>query len=173
MVVTVDIVAAGVKARRRQGDVSKADDVARLFAETKKAFGTPNVLVNNAGVFRPGPFVETTEDTFHWHYNINVLGPVLTTLEAIKYFGDKGGSIINISSIVASHPRPMISIYSSAKSAVESATMFGMAIVSAIPLAIMLAIMCTASDRRSVTGRSICIVLGAVSCLVLVLLVTS
>lgn len=61
-------------------------------------------MVKTTGVFRPGPFVETTEDTFHWHYNINVLGPVLTTLEAIKYFGDKGGSIINISSIVGSHP---------------------------------------------------------------------
>jgi NAD(P)-dependent dehydrogenase (short-subunit alcohol dehydrogenase family) len=80
------------------------------------------VVVKTTGVFRPGPFVETTEDTFHWHYNINVLGPVLTTLEAIKYFGDKGGSIINISSIVGSHPRPMIAIYSSTKSAVESLT---------------------------------------------------
>jgi 3-oxoacyl-[acyl-carrier protein] reductase len=88
----------------------------------RKALGRPNVLVNNAGVFRPGPFVATTEDTFHWHFNINVLGPVLTTLEAIKYFGDKGGSIINISSIVASHARPMIAIYSSAKSAVENLT---------------------------------------------------
>jgi 3-oxoacyl-[acyl-carrier protein] reductase len=120
--VTEEILAAGGKAAAIQGDVSKADDIARLFAETKKAFGTPNVLVNNAGVFRPGPFVETTEDTFHWHYNINVLGPVLTTLEAIKHFGDKGGSIINISSIVGSHPRPMIAIYSSTKSAVENLT---------------------------------------------------
>jgi hypothetical protein len=60
-----------------------------------------------------------------------------------------------------------------AKSSVESATMFGMAVVSGIPLAIMLAIMCTASGRRSVTGRSICIVLGAVSFLALVLLITS
>ena len=63
--VTSEILAAGGKAIAIQGDVSNADDVARLFAETKKAFGTPNVLVNNAGVFRPGPFVETTEETFH------------------------------------------------------------------------------------------------------------
>jgi 3-oxoacyl-[acyl-carrier protein] reductase len=117
-----EIVAAGGKAVAIQGDVSNAADVARLFAETKKAFGTPNVLVNNAGVFRPGPFVETTEDTFHWQYNINVLGPVLTTLEAIRYFADKGGSIINISSIVASRPRPMIALYSASKAAVENLT---------------------------------------------------
>ena len=117
-----EILAAGGKAVAIQGDVSNADDVARLFAETKKAFGAPNVLVNNAGVFKPGPFVATTEDTFHWHYNINVLGPVLTTLEAIKYFGPEGGSIINISSIVGSHARPMIALYSSTKSAVDSLT---------------------------------------------------
>jgi uncharacterized membrane-anchored protein len=60
-----------------------------------------------------------------------------------------------------------------AKSTMESATMFGMGVVSGIPLAIMLAIMGTASGRRSVTGRWICIVLGVVSCLALVLLVTS
>src|SRR5260370_22339819 len=81
-----EILAAGGKAVAIQGDVSHANDVARLFAETKKAFGTPNVLVNNAGVFKPGPFVATTQDTFHWHYNIHVLVPVLTTLYAIKYF---------------------------------------------------------------------------------------
>jgi 3-oxoacyl-[acyl-carrier protein] reductase len=120
--VVAEIIAAGGKAVGIQGDVSKAADVARLFAETKKAFGTPNVLVNNAGVFRPGPFAETTEDTFHWHFNTNVLGPVLTSLEAIKSFGDEGGSIINISSIVGSRARPMIAVYSSTKAAVENLT---------------------------------------------------
>lgn len=60
-----------------------------------------------------------------------------------------------------------------AKTSVESATMFAMAAVSGIPLAIMLAIMCTGSGRRSVAGRSICIVLGALSGVALILLVTS
>lgn len=59
-----------------------------------------------------------------------------------------------------------------AKTSVESATMFAMAAVSGIPLAIMLAIMCTALGRRSVAGRSICLVLGALSCVALILLVT-
>src|ERR1700744_803275 len=99
-----DIVGSGGRAIAVQGDVSKAGDVARLFAETKEKLGTPNVLVNNAGVFKFGPFSETTEELFHWHYNINVLGPVLTTREAIKYFED-GGSIINVSSIVGLHAR--------------------------------------------------------------------
>lgn len=120
--VTGEILAAGGKAAAIRGDVSNADDVAHLFAETKRVLGSPNILVNNAGVFKFGPFVETTEDTFRWHYDINVLGPVLTTLEAIRYFGDSGGSIINISSIVGSHARAMAAIYSSTKGAVDSLT---------------------------------------------------
>jgi hypothetical protein len=60
-----------------------------------------------------------------------------------------------------------------AKTSMESATMFAMAAVSAIPLAIMLAIIGTAAGRRSLVGRWICIVLGCASFLALVLLVTS
>src|ERR1700761_4069405 len=85
-------------------DVSKAADVARLFKEVDSAFGRLDVLVNNAGVFRFGAFAEITEESFRVHYNINVLGSILTVQEAIKRFGAEGGSIINLSSIVGSHP---------------------------------------------------------------------
>jgi len=81
-------------------DVSKAADVARLFKEVDSAFGRLDVLVNNAGVFRFGAFGEITEESFHLHYNINVLGVILTVQEAIKRFDADGGSIINLSSIV-------------------------------------------------------------------------
>jgi 3-oxoacyl-[acyl-carrier protein] reductase len=43
-------------------------------------------LVNNAGVFRFGAFMEITEESFHLHYDINVLGSILTLQEAIKQF---------------------------------------------------------------------------------------
>src|SRR5712672_624041 len=85
-------------------DVSKAADVARLFKEVHSAFGRLDVLVNNAGVFRFGAFAEITEESFHLHYDINVLGTILTVQEAIKRFVADGGSIINLSSIVGSHP---------------------------------------------------------------------
>src|ERR1700749_806084 len=52
--VVADIVAAGGKAVAVQGDVAKAEDVERLFAETKAAFGDVDVLVNNAGVYEFG-----------------------------------------------------------------------------------------------------------------------
>src|SRR5258705_13453382 len=57
-------------------DVAKAADVARLFNEGDSAFGRLDVLFNNAGVFRFGAFAEITEQSFHVHYNVNVLGTI-------------------------------------------------------------------------------------------------
>jgi len=98
------IIDKGGKAIAVGADVSKVADVARLFKEVDSAFGRLDVLVNNAGVFRFGAFDKITEESFHLHYNINVLGAILTVQEAIKRFGADGGSIINLSSIVGSHP---------------------------------------------------------------------
>src|ERR1700675_3560993 len=95
--------------------VSKAADVARLFKEVDSAFGRLAVLVNNAGVFRFGTFAEITQESFHLHYNINVLGAILTVKEAIKRFGADGGSIINLSSIVGSHPVAGATLFASTK----------------------------------------------------------
>lgn len=103
-------------------DVSKAADVARLFKEVDAAFGRLDILVNNAGVFRFGAFTEITEQSFHQHYNINVLGALLTVQEAVKRFGPDGGSIINLSSIVGSHPVPGALLYASTKGAIETLT---------------------------------------------------
>jgi 3-oxoacyl-[acyl-carrier protein] reductase len=102
--------------------VSKAADVAALFKEVHSAFGKLDVLVNNAGVFRFGAFAEITEESFHLHYNINVLGAILTVQEAIKRFGTDGGSIINLSSIVGSHPVAGALLYASTKGAIETLT---------------------------------------------------
>jgi 3-oxoacyl-[acyl-carrier protein] reductase len=103
-------------------DVSKAADVARLFKEVDSAFGRLNVLVNNAGVFRFGGFADITEEGFQLHYNINVLGTILMVQEAIKRFGANGGSIINLSSIVGSHPVAGALLYASTKGAIETLT---------------------------------------------------
>src|SRR6201981_1056204 len=103
-------------------DVSKAADVARLFKEVDSAFGRLDVLVNNDGAFRFVAFAEITEESFHLHYNVNVLGAILTVQEAIKRFGPDGGSIINFSSIVGSHPVPGALLYASTKGAIETLT---------------------------------------------------
>ena len=103
-------------------NVSKAADVARLFKEVDSAFGRLDILVNNAGVFRFGAVTEITEESFHLHYDINVLGVILTVQEAIKRFGAAGGSIINLSSIVGSHPVAGALLYASTKGAIETLT---------------------------------------------------
>jgi 3-oxoacyl-[acyl-carrier protein] reductase len=120
--VVAEITRKGGKAVAVQGDVSKAADVKRLFAESVRAFGRLDVLVNNAGVYRIGPFESITEEDFHRHYNINVLGPILAVQEALKHFGREGGSVINISSIVGAAPWPQGALYSSTKAALDNLT---------------------------------------------------
>src|ERR1700710_591744 len=96
--VVAAIVDKGGKAIAVQGSVSKAADVTRLFAETKKAFGKLDVLVNNAGVYKFSAIDEVNEADFHWMFDTNVLGVLLATQEAAKLFGPDGGSVINIGS---------------------------------------------------------------------------
>src|SRR5262245_57536699 len=88
----------GSRAIALQADVSKPADIKRLFAQTKAAYGTLDVLVNNAGVYEFAPLDSVTPEHFHRQFNLNVLGLLLATQEAVKLFGPKGGSIINISS---------------------------------------------------------------------------
>jgi 3-oxoacyl-[acyl-carrier protein] reductase len=119
--IVADIKAKGGKAIAFKGDVAKADDMGRLFEETKKTFGRMDVLVNNAGIYRFARLEEITEDEFHQHFNINVLGTILATREAVKYFGPNGGSVINMSSI-ASAGAPEAAVYSGSKGAVDAIT---------------------------------------------------
>jgi 3-oxoacyl-[acyl-carrier protein] reductase len=120
--VVAEITGNGGRALAVQGDVSKAADVERLFAETRRAFGGLDVLVNNAGVFQFEPLEAVTEQEFHREFNINVLGPILTIQEAVKHFGPDGGSIINISSVASANPVPASVVYAATKSALDSIT---------------------------------------------------
>jgi 3-oxoacyl-[acyl-carrier protein] reductase len=105
-----------------QADVSKLEDIQRLFAETKKAFGTIDILVNNAGIYEFAPLESITAEHFHKQYNLNVLGLLLTTQEAVKHFGPAGGSVVNISSVAATLAPPSGSVYSGTKAAVNAIT---------------------------------------------------
>jgi 3-oxoacyl-[acyl-carrier protein] reductase len=112
----------GGKAIAVQGDVSKPDDIKRLFAQTKAAYGKVDVLVNNAGIYEFSPLGAITPEHFHKQFNLNVLGLILTTQEAVKHFGPTGGSIINISSIAGPMPVKQASVYSATKAAVDAVT---------------------------------------------------
>ena len=116
------IAAKGGKAIAVQADVSQPKDVTRLFAETKAAYGKLDVLVNNAGIYEFAPLESITPEHFHKQFNLNVLGLLLTTQEAVKLIDGKGGSIINIGSIVGSMPVATASVYSATKGAVDNIT---------------------------------------------------
>lgn len=105
-----------------QGDVSNEADVIRLFEETKNTFGTLDVLVNNAGIYLYEPIEQVSAKTFHQQFNINVLGAILAIQASLKLFGEKGGTIINISSGASNMPLPTGSVYSATKTALDAIT---------------------------------------------------
>jgi 3-oxoacyl-[acyl-carrier protein] reductase len=112
----------GGKAVAVQGDMSKRADIERFFAETRKAFDTIDVLVNNAGIYEFAPLEDITEEHFHKQFNLNVLGVILASQAAAKLFGSDGGSIINISSVVSTLAVPNAAVYSGTKGAVDAIT---------------------------------------------------
>jgi 3-oxoacyl-[acyl-carrier protein] reductase len=112
----------GGKAVAIQANVSKSEDVKRLFAETKAKLGALNILVNNAGVFTFEPLEAVTEEEFHRQFDTNVLGTLLTTREAVTAFNGEGGSVINLSTISSANPVPNSVVYSASKSAIDAIT---------------------------------------------------
>ena len=120
--VVADISGRGGKAIAVQGDVSKQGDIERLFSEAEKAFGRLDILVNNAGVYEIAPLEEVTEDLFHKQFNLNVLGLLLTTKEAVKRMGPDGGSVINIGSMASSLRPANSTVYAATKAGVDAIT---------------------------------------------------
>lgn len=117
-----NILRSGGKAVAIKADVSKSADVKRLFAETVATLGRPSILVNNAGIYRFAPLDGVTEAAFHRQFDVNVLGTILATKEAVETFDGLGGSIINISSISSINPVPNSLVYSASKGAVDTIT---------------------------------------------------
>ena len=120
--VVAEIVKNGGKAIAVKGNVSDQGDVDQLFSEAEKVFGGVDILVNNAGIYQFGAIEDVTVEEFNRQFNTNVLGLLLVTKGAVKQFGDKGGSIINISSTVTRITPPGSSIYTATKGAVDSIT---------------------------------------------------
>src|SRR5215468_244611 len=120
--VVAEISGKGGKAVAVRANVANKAEIEHLFAETKRAFGKPDILVNNAGIYEFAPLEEVTEEHFHKQFNLNVLGLILASQEAVKQFGPAGGSIINISSLVSTLAPASASVYSATKAAVDAVT---------------------------------------------------
>ena len=113
----------GGRAIAVQASVATEADVKRLFMEANNAFGSIDILVNNAGVYQFGSLEEVTPEQFHRMFDINVLGLLLASREALKHFRSTGGSIINISSVASTSAPAGTSVYASTKGAVDTITL--------------------------------------------------
>jgi 3-oxoacyl-[acyl-carrier protein] reductase len=120
--VVAEITGKGGKAVAVHANVAKDADVRKLFGEAKKAYGRLDVLVNNAGIYEFSPLENITVEHFNKQFNLNVLGLLLASQEAVRHFGPNGGSIVNISSVVSTLGVPNASVYSATKGAVDAAT---------------------------------------------------
>ncbi|MBN3941230.1 MAG: glucose 1-dehydrogenase [Nostoc sp.] len=120
--IVAEIVSEGGKAIAVQANVAKKAEIEHLFAETQQVFGKLDILVNNAGIYEFSPIEDITEEHFHKHFDLNVLGLILTSQQGVKHFGSAGGSIINISSIVSTLAPANGSVYSATKAAVDAVT---------------------------------------------------
>ncbi len=120
--VAKEITAHGGKAIAVQGNMSQQEEIERLFASSKKAFGRVDILVNNAGIYEFLPLDKVTEEHFHKQFNLNVLGLLLASQAAARQFDGAGGSIINISSVVSTLAVPESAVYSGTKGAVDAIT---------------------------------------------------
>ncbi len=120
--VAAKIAARGGQAAAIQADLREPGQARALIAETLRRFGKLDVLVNNAGVYEFQPLSAVDPGHFDRQFGLNVRGLLFATREAAQAFGDRGGSVINISSVVSLSPAPNGSVYSATKAAVDSIT---------------------------------------------------
>ena len=115
------IEAAGGKALAAQADVSNATEVKRMFDVTEAAFGSIDVLVNNAGIMRLATLAETDDQMVDSQMAINLKGVINTLREASRRLRN-GGRIINLSSSVVGFHQPTYAVYTATKAGVEGLT---------------------------------------------------
>jgi len=120
--VAKEIDALGSKAVTVQANVSKPEEIERLFEKARSALGRVDILVNNAGIYEFSPLEKVTAEHFHKQFNLNVLGLLLASQAAARQFDGAGGSIINVSSIVSTLAVPESAVYSGTKGAVDAIT---------------------------------------------------
>ncbi len=120
--VVAEIKAAGGKAIAVQANVADPDSIGPLIKTVAENLGPISILVNNAGVYEFGALEQITPEHFHKQFDLNVLGLLLTTQAAVAKFHPRGGSVINIGSVVGKMAFPNGAVYSATKGAVDSIT---------------------------------------------------
>jgi glucose 1-dehydrogenase len=111
----------GGQATAFAADVSKPDDVDALIVQTAKQFGGVDILVNNAGIERKAPFLETAFEVYKRVIDVNLTGVWLCSQRTAKQMTkqERGGRIINISSIHEDLTMPTNAPYCASKGGVR------------------------------------------------------
>jgi len=118
--VVAEITAQGGKAVAIHGNVSDVGQAERLAADTAQALGPIDILVNNAGIYAFSSLDELTPEHFHAQFNVNVLGLLLVSQQAVRHFAADGGAIVNISSGVSTITPPNTAVYTATKASVDA-----------------------------------------------------
>lgn len=118
--VVAAIAAKGGKAVAVHGNLADPSDVKKVVAETVKALGPIDILVNNAGIYEFAPLDGITPEHFRKQFDLNVLGLLLVSQEAVRNFNAAGGSIINISSSASTIAPPNTAVYTATKASVDA-----------------------------------------------------
>ncbi len=122
------IIEKGGEAVAIQADVSKEQDIVRMFEEFDNRLGRLTALVNNVGVLKQGRLIDMTATHLEWIFSTNVIGSFLCAREAIKRMsksnGGNGGAIVNVSSMASKHGSPNEYVdYAASKGAIDTFTM--------------------------------------------------
>lgn len=115
------ITSAGGRAITAKADVSKADEVSRMFEVAEKEFGAVHVLVNNAGIMQLSSIGSTDDEAFDRQIAVNLKGTFNGLREAAKRLRN-GGRIINFSTSVVGLKLETYGVYAATKAAVETLT---------------------------------------------------
>ncbi len=120
-----EIESLGVRGLPLRVDVTDADSVQAMIAQTKEILGRLDILVNNAGAaIGPGPVIQMAEEAWRRTLEINATGTFLCCKFALPLIlaGERGGRIVNMASIAAEKPKPYVSAYAASKAAVVALT---------------------------------------------------
>ncbi len=119
--VVASITEQGGAAFAVQADMSDLEQIRDLFVQTRKRFGSVDILVNNAAIATPNGIAAITPEEYDQQFVLNVRGVLFAMQEAAGHMTD-GGRIINISSGAATACPPMMGVYNASKAAVDALT---------------------------------------------------
>ena len=109
----------GVSAIKIKRDVSDYDKAKEIVNETLKYFGRVDILVNNAGISKVGLFLDSSKEEIDNLMSTNLLGPIYLSKHVLPHMLDRGGSILNISSIWGETGAAMEVLYSTTKGGIN------------------------------------------------------